>query len=434
MGDVLHYYVDLAARESFIETATQKESVLAFANLFDYTPDYRQASTATVYLANSGSTDVEIAPGTEFLANYDSRFYTFVSTLRTTITAGTTQGVSVTEGEFVIDEVLTSSASGSIGQRYTLRSESIVPSSVRLFVYEDPTNPDEWQRVDSLANVGVGVGAFSVYVNANEETQVVLGSLLNGRVPPAGVKITATYRTSSGSSGNIPANYITAFKASTPSYITIQSSSTASGGQDGESVESIKRSVQTVNRTQNRAVTLSDFADEAQRILGVSKSVAEYDGATATVTVYAVPYVGDYLTTTDNSISVPNSIQTLIVDTLQPLSVVGVTVSAATAVQLLHADIDISLHVLDSYVAPWVEADVQEAINQLFTFDNVSFGGTIRIGDVYRKVLAVEGVEYAVVNSLSILNDLNVPTTVSPINLVRKGTITVTTTGGVSTT
>lgn len=434
MGDVLHYYVDFAARESFIDTATQRESVLAFANLFDYTPNYRQASTATVYLANSGSTDVEIASGTEFLATYDSKVYTFTSTSTTTVLAGTTQALGVTEGEVIYEEVLTSSASGSIGQRYTLRSEDIVPSSVRLFVYEDPSNPEEWQRFESLANVGVGVGAFTIYVNANEETQVVLGSLLNGRVPPAGTKITATYRTSTGASGNIPANYITTFKALTPSSISIQSSTPATGGQDGESVQSIKRSVQTVNRTQNRAVTLTDFADEAQRILGISKSVAEYDGATSTVTVHAVPYVGDYLTTTNHVIDVPSSLQTAIVDTLQPLAMVGITVEAATTVQLLHADIDLSINVLDSYVAPWVEADVVSSINELFTFDNVEFGSTVRIGDIYRQVLAVEGVEYAIVNSLEILDDADLAASVLPINLVRKGTVTIATTGGVSTT
>ena len=52
MGDILHYYIDRAAGESFLDTATQKESVLALANLFDYKPRNRTAARATVYVSS----------------------------------------------------------------------------------------------------------------------------------------------------------------------------------------------------------------------------------------------------------------------------------------------------------------------------------------------------------------------------------------------
>ena len=38
MGDILHYYVDRAAGEANLTTATQRESVLAIAALMDYIP------------------------------------------------------------------------------------------------------------------------------------------------------------------------------------------------------------------------------------------------------------------------------------------------------------------------------------------------------------------------------------------------------------
>lgn len=434
MGDVLHYYVDLAAQESFVETATQKESILSFANLFDYIPNYRQSATATVTLANSSTADVVIPAKTEFLANYDGVYYNFYSLFSTTIPASGSQVVQVIEGELIEDEILTVSSSGRIGQRYTLRSEDIVPSSVRVFVYEDPTAPEEWQQVESLSDVGVGVGAFSVYVNAVEETEVVLGSLLNGRVAPAGTKITATYRVSSGVNGNLPANYITTFKASTPAGITIQSSTSSTGGADTESVDSIRRAVQTINRSQNRAVTLSDFADIARRVIGVSKSVASYDDATSTVTVHALTYPTDYLNETGYSLAVPSTTQTNIVDAIEPLAMVGVSVVSATAVDLISVNISATVNVLDSYVASWVESDVETALSALFEFSAVEFGKELRIGDVYRTILGVEGVEYAVVNSVTMYDSPS--TTVSavlPTQLIRKGAITLTITGGVST-
>ena len=38
MGDILNYYIDRAANEAFIATATQRSSVLQIANLLGYTP------------------------------------------------------------------------------------------------------------------------------------------------------------------------------------------------------------------------------------------------------------------------------------------------------------------------------------------------------------------------------------------------------------
>jgi hypothetical protein len=47
MGDVLHFYIDRAASETFLSTATQRESVLAIANLMDYSPASARGSRGT---------------------------------------------------------------------------------------------------------------------------------------------------------------------------------------------------------------------------------------------------------------------------------------------------------------------------------------------------------------------------------------------------
>jgi len=434
MGDILHYYIDLAAQEAFVETATQRESVLAYANLFDYTPNYRGASSATLTIANSGLTDYTLAAYTEFIAEYDGVFYYFYTDLEYVIPAGGSQSVVVYEGDFISEEVLTTSASGAISQRYTLRNENVVPSSVRVVVYEDVNNPDEWQQVESLYTVDSGTGAFSVYVNANDDVEVVFGTRLNGRIPPTGVRIIARYSTSSGENGNIPANLIDTFRSATSSEITIQSSTASTGGVDAESIASMKASIQSVTRAQDRAVTLNDYADIALSVSGVMKSIASYNSGTATVTVHPVPYVSDYPNYSTYSIAVPSTIQTDIVDLLTIKTMVGVSVDCATAITLDRVDITATVKVDDRYVAPWVEDDVNRAINELFAFDAVELGKEIRIGDVYKKILAVEGVEYAVITTFQLADSGGTPlSSLDPTHLIRKGGVTLNITGGVST-
>lgn len=432
-GDVLHYYVDLVAQETFIETATQRESVLAYANLFDYTPNYRTSATATVTLANSGAS-VGIPASTEFVANYDNKYYYYYTTAGASVPSSGTATVTVTEGEQVIEEVLTTTSSGEVNQTYTLRSENIAPGSVRVYVYEDVNAPTEWQKVTSLSTVDTGVGAYRVYVNAQEEVNIIFGNRINGRIPPAGVKITATYTISSGSSGNIPANNITSFRSAVSSNLTIQSSSAASGGTDIESVASMKRSIQSLTRAQNRAVTLRDFADLSLGVSGVTKAVAAFNSGTSTVTVYPVPYVTDYTTYTSYSIAVPSSMQTEVVSKLQPLAMVGITVASASSITVNRVDITATLKVVDRYVAPWVERDVRAAIADVFSFDNMYLGEEVRIGELYSRILSVIGVEYVTISAVTIKDSSNNTVTSLPATtLLRLGTVNLSVTGGIST-
>lgn len=433
MGDILHYYVDLVAQESFIDTATQRESVLAYANLFDYVPNYRTSAKSTITIANSGAS-VGIPENTEFVANHDGSYYYFHTTAGASVPATSSTTIEVTEGEQVVEEVLTTSASGEVNQVYTLRSENVAPGSVRVYVYEDVSSPTEWQKVASLSTVDTGVGSFRVYVNAQEEVNVLFGNRINGRIPPAGVKITATYTISKGALGNLPANSITSFKNAVSSNLSIQSSTAATGGTDIESVSSIKRSLKSATRAQNRAVTLRDYADLTLGVSGVTKAVASFNSGTNTVTVYPVPYVSDYTTYTGYTISIPSSIQTDTVSKLQPVAMVGVTVASASSIEVNRVDITATLKVIDRYVAPWVERDVRAAIADLFTFDNLFIGEEVRIGDLYSAILNVVGVEYVVISSVTIKDSSNATVTPLPATtLLRLGTVNLSVTGGVST-
>lgn len=61
MGDVLHFYIDRAASETFLSTATQRESVLAIANLMDYSPASSRSArgTCTVKLTSFPTENVK---------------------------------------------------------------------------------------------------------------------------------------------------------------------------------------------------------------------------------------------------------------------------------------------------------------------------------------------------------------------------------------
>jgi uncharacterized phage protein gp47/JayE len=437
MGDVIHYYIDRASQEAFIETATQRESVLAYANLYDYTPNFKTSSEATVYVSNSSSSSVSIPQYTEFVGISNDEYFYFYATSEVTAASASTVSVLVKEGTRVVDQVLTSSSSGQPSQRYKIPTIKVVPSTIQVYVTEEGT-AQRWIRYGNITDIPIGTPGYVLYLTANDEIEIVFGNRANGRIPVAGSTITTTYTVGSGSLGNIPQNAIISFKSSPSASLSISGSSVASGGGDGDNVESIRRSLQAVVRSQDRAVTLEDYKDLALRADGVYKAVASYTSGAggASVTVYPLPYVSDYLNLSANSISVSADLQSLVSDIITPKKVLGTTLTVASSLVVNKLNISIDVKVSDNYVAAWVKSDVSDAIDGLFSFSSVDFGKEIRVADVYKLVMAVEGVDYCTISTFQMYDPSNTPIStgsLSPVELLKKGTIVVTTTGGMTT-
>lgn len=429
MGDIMHYYIDRAAGEAFIDTASQKESVLALANLFDYTPRTRSAARCNVYISNSSSASVSIPSGTAFMANGESSDLTFFSTQNLTIAPGQQGVVICQEGEKVSNYVLVSNATGQVGQNYTINDSQVIPSSVRVFVYEDGITPSEWTRVSSVDSIPTGMSGFSTYVDTEGFTHVIFGNRVSGRVPPPGVKITVNYEATNGTDGNIGVNKITSFRSNPVTGVSIASSTAATGGSNGESVESIKRSIRATIRTQARAVTLQDYVAMSLQLSGVYKAVAAYTpgGSGGSVSVNIIPYIDQYNAYTSNTITVDSDVASNVQIVLQAASMLGITVTVPTSITVRPRTIVGNIYITPGYVASTILDNVKNVIDNLFILENLEFGKDIRIGNLYRVIHAIEGVDYAelTVSGTAVANN-------ELIRLDRSG-LALTTFGGITT-
>lgn len=413
MGDVLHYYVDRAATESYLPTATQRESVLALASMLDYRPRSRRAASGTVTLSNSSSSPVLIPSNTSFTAIYDSKSYQLYTPNGGTVPAGGSVSLEVYEGSYVDEEPL-SVSSGNAGQRFTLRNDGVDTSTITVNVYEDGVTARPYRRVDRLKSVSSQTRAFEPRISADGDVDILFGNGVFGVVPPNGSSITASYLYCSGFSGNLPAGSVVGFTETTPSNITITASSALTGGADDESIDSLKNTVPSVVSAQDRAITESDYNNLTLQVSTVAKSANSYNSGTGVITIYPHPDVGSLFTTsTDTSYAVPAALQAEVEEYLQSRSVLGVTVDCATSITWTHIYLELTLHLNPTAVAPWVQDDVEAAIINLFSFNNVGFGYTATLGSVYRAVLSVPGVDYAVVTKFNTDDSSTVESSIS---------------------
>lgn len=401
MGDVLHYYIDRANKEAFLPTATRRESVLAFANLLDYIPNGRTYAIGSVTLSNSSTTSSYTLPQYSVLRGTSStNQVTCYTASDLVIPASSSATVTVYEGSLIFEDSFDGSlgvSNGTPSQRFAIPSTDVVANSVQLFVSEDGVNTNEYRRVHSISDAIFGERVFATYTDATGTTQVLLGTAVNGFIPPVNSRLTVRYAKSSGADGNYGSNVITGFQTSVPATINIVSSTAFVGGIDEESIESMRASIPLATRTQDRAVTLQDFIDITLGVPGVYKAAAAYNSGS--VTVYAVPAQSGYTTNTSASIILPatspNNLKADIEAELVPKALLGVTVSVAASTTLVPVNIAANVYVNSRYVSGWVIADVQAALNNLFEFDNVRYGQTLSLSDVYRTIVDVEGVDYA---------------------------------------
>ncbi|HZG02342.1 MAG TPA: putative baseplate assembly protein [Streptomyces sp.] len=243
-------------------------------------------------------------------AEADQPFYSASPTVRgaEAFTIGGTTEVLHAE---TVDEEALGQSDGTPGQRFAVGRPPVLldadPFVVRV---SDGDGWQEWTRVESFGASGPG----DRHVRLDPTTGEVAfgpavrepdGSLRHhGAVPPRGARIRVRrYRTGGGRGGNVARGTLTVLRTSIPYVSRVENREAASGGVDGETVESARLRAPLQLRAQDRAVTAADYeliarqaAPSAARIRCVpAGGGAEAGGVRVLVVPEVVADVGDRL-------------------------------------------------------------------------------------------------------------------------------------------
>ena len=294
LGDTLHYYLDRVAQEAFLETATQRSSVLALSSLLDYKAEGVNNSTTSVYInpAESICTDenpVLIPRYTRMIgkSSYDNSDVVFLTSTPIAINvSGTTVPGYVTYSKsagnillrLIEGELYTESYSSTNGsnQQIILNQPNVVSNSITVTVNEGTNGSSvSYSQISRLIDATSTDLVYSTRLTSDDYTILTFGNNANGKVPTTNSVITVTYRTSRGAEGNVSANTITYFESLNPNegadydgIVVIPNATKALGGTDPESIEILRKNITASFRSQDRAclVYISDVAEELMRV------------------------------------------------------------------------------------------------------------------------------------------------------------------------
>lgn len=298
MGDIMSHYLDRIANETTIDTAIQRKTLLSFARLYDYVISGPTPATVPVTFTNISDSTIDIPTGTQVMAPLSFGLYSEVYFETTTSATAIAPGAIITlpcqEGKTVntdkpdlIDATYNIALPANLGtsdgrttQAFTIPEPGIVNNSITVYVGQGVAFGN-WTYVDNLFQSGPTDKVFTTVPNEDGTIDVVFGDNVNGSIPPSGQLISASYKVSVGSAGNIKSLSITELTffpgnldPQITSYFTVSNSAPATGGTDGDTLVNIKNKIKAAVLTRRRAVTIDDFAYLGTLTEGVGKASA----------------------------------------------------------------------------------------------------------------------------------------------------------------
>jgi uncharacterized phage protein gp47/JayE len=298
MGDIMSHYLDRIANETTVDTAIQRTTLLSFAKLYDYVISGPTPATVNITFTNISSNTIDIPIGTQVMAPLSFGAYSEVYFETTTSATAIAPGAAITilcqEGKTVntdkpdlIDSTYNialpanlGTSDGTSNQTITIPEPNLVNSSITVYVGQG-VSFSSWTYVDNLFESGPSEKVFTTSPNEDGTINIVFGDNVNGAIPLNGQLISATYKVSVGSAGNIKSLSVTELTffpgnvdPQITSYFTVSNNAPATGGSNGDTLTDIKNKIKAAVLTRRRAVTLNDFAYLATLTEGVGKASA----------------------------------------------------------------------------------------------------------------------------------------------------------------
>jgi len=279
----------MAMNESFLDSAQLRANVVSRAKLLGYTPTSRTASFATINMtftrqSNSTAEEYTLPRGTKFTSTIDGVTYTFQTISDTTARLSDTnkfvfknlkiyQGIRRT-ADYVVDN--------SSYQKFVINHSEADTSTLRVQVFPTLTTatPDTYTKFETFTNIDDTSKIYFLNENGEGYYDVTFGDGVLGKsLSPLDV-VRLDYLTTAGA----PANGATSFTYASGSNAIIDGTGAptlvlkSQGGEEKESLTSIKYNAPLTFVSQNRAVTAEDYKTLIKQNISNVKDVAVWGG------------------------------------------------------------------------------------------------------------------------------------------------------------
>jgi len=393
IGNLVLFYVERRAEETYILTAKNRSSVINLVRLLNYVPKRKVSSTGTLRFSLSvanaklvfipANTSCSTEGGLKFLVSED-----------VVIIPGQTYVDAVgIQGELVVLDYV---STGAINQEYKVNDDSVENTSVVVVV-----NGVTWTVVTSFIDSTAASTHYVVRPNLDDTITVVFGDNVFGKSPEVSSTIGVTYVKSSGLSGNvyelakIIALNDTIFDEDDDSVsVAVSNTTVFLGGDAAQDTEEIRYEAPKVFATGDRAVTKADFTAILEDYAGVANANAwgENEESPPNYTMYNQVKLVVLL---QNWVLPDVAFQAVLSDYLYTKSLMTVRYSYVDP-DILEVIPTMTIKAIRGSTLSYLESLIDTTLANQFTLGTTTRLGTSkRISDIVASIEAVPGVSYS---------------------------------------
>jgi len=314
------FHANMLANEMFIDTSLTRSASVSHAKALGYLPSSKKASYATVDITVKGvpisQKTLVMEAGTIFTTTVDSVSYNFVTIGDSTATSDTGtfvfSGVQIYEGTRIRYTYTVNNA--NLEQQFIIPSASAdtttlvvsVQASSSDITTETYTLNTDYAELDSTS------AKYFLQEVEGGQYEVYFGDGVTGKKPIDGNIVILDYVVTNGTLADGATAFTPASTVGGYSDVTALTTSSAAGGGEAETVDSIKFNAPLKYATQGRAVTPDDYKAIVPSVYTNIKSIQCWGGEDNDPPIYGKVYVairpntGTSLTTTTKNQIVTN--------------------------------------------------------------------------------------------------------------------------------
>lgn len=390
--EMLHYYIDNAAREAFLDSARRYSSVEALGLLVDYLPRGANPPTVDVVLmrelnTDTTQTDNTIPSGTQFMDSNNNVWQTirdYVWPKYTTILR-----ISLSQVELAYDVTIPSSW-------VTPGVDVLVPNRdsvkhISRYGFTLRVGPERYTQVDTFANIDTFRDhVYRVYTNDTNQTYI---KFPQGHVLPDGKDLTVSYYLTLGGSGNIQAGSITKVPNSLKTLgknVTVNNPEASADGFTEDSIEILREVIKSYSRTGGKAITNQDFVDLAKQVPGVRDAALDNSNPLSKVL---------YITSLVPEVSPSTELCNRVTQYIRINSTIGNMITVLPAnISVLKLDLQVTGKPGASESA--IKAAIVSALYNEYNSSNYGLGNSVRLSDVYALIDNLKEVDYLYIKDI----------------------------------
>ena len=318
------YNANMVANEAFIDSATLRENVVALARNIGYVPRSKRSARTTINFFVD-ATSITPTPSAMVLkrgvvastsSQFGSQSYTFCINDDITVPVSNSiasfDTVKIYEGTYITQSFTYSDRNPN--QRFILPNSGIDTETIQVSVKpgETSTVSVKYTLKENLFDINGQSEVYFLQEVENEHYELIFGDGKFGRKLQDGEVVQVSYILTNGDGANGVSDFVFSGRiiynrngvdySVTSGISLITADSVANGGEQIESVDSIKKYAPRIYGTQNRALTSTDYETLIRtRIYKETEAISVYGGEELSPPQYGKVFIsikpkyGDFL-------------------------------------------------------------------------------------------------------------------------------------------